>query len=476
MSRKASFGAFFGIAILTVAFSSRQLVAVPWGVPALCAAAALAWFVRRIMGGGDFQGRADTTAARDRYALIVGITLLGAALRFGYFLLVPPVQLSDFLDYLTIARRLAETGVYASQWLGHPMRAFRPPGYPLLLAAMVKIMGFRVWLPLALNLTAYLVTSGIIYRIISAAAGHAAATFGVILLALWPSEIMMAGMAATETVSMALLCGSVWVLVRTRQHYAWAVLLGVLSGAGALVRPSIMAIPAVWLAYVALLPKKSWPRMMGAIAVAGIAMILTILPWTIRNHSVLGAWVPVSSNGGLVFYAANCDTATGTYDSTAPDRLRAYPGGEVEWNRVGYQWGREWIRSHPGPFQQLMVQKLRYLVQADNTGAYWSLKRGRGYDGAWYQGAVALSNMWWLSLWLIVLTVPRNLLAALSANSTLALCVLTIVFFAACHMVFESQPRHHTPLAPLLIAVIACATVRRKKTPIAIEPLVEVCH
>jgi len=46
--------------------------------------------------------------------------------------------------------------------------------------------------------------------------------------------------------------------------------------------------------------------------IASLFMAATIAPWTYRNWRVLHAWVPISTNGGDVFYRANNPLATAT--------------------------------------------------------------------------------------------------------------------------------------------------------------------
>lgn len=82
--------------------------------------------------------------------------------------------------------------------------------------------------------------------------------------------------------------------------WGWVVAAGVLVGLAALTRPNgiILLLPlaiALW----------SWRR---AAVLAAVA-VLTVVPWTIRNHAVMDAVVPVASNTGK--------TLAGTYNPTA---------------------------------------------------------------------------------------------------------------------------------------------------------------
>ena len=65
---------------------------------------------------------------------------LGIALRLGWVMVMPPVQLSDAKDYMTLAQTLLQTGTYVDLETGHRLLAFRAPGYPAFLAAAMRAL------------------------------------------------------------------------------------------------------------------------------------------------------------------------------------------------------------------------------------------------------------------------------------------------------------------------------------------------
>ena len=120
-------------------------------------------------------------------------------------------------------------------------------------------------------------------------------------------------------------------------------------------------------------------------AVTLLVAVATVAPWTIRNYRVLDAFVPVSTNGGSVFYLANNPLATGGYTEAGERDLAALLADEVAWNQTGITWGIEWIRQHPGDFARLAVQKQAILTGSDDHWLYWAVARGLGYTGPWYR-------------------------------------------------------------------------------------------
>jgi len=102
-------------------------------------------------------------------------------------------------------------------------------------------------------------------------------------------------------------------------------------------------------------------RRLAQMATAGAIAILMLVPWTIRNHSVLGAWIFMRDNLGLEMAVSNGDGAqpsqqdnwhSGWYCAVHPschaaaaDEIRHV--GEVEYNRRRLHEAAGWIQRHP---------------------------------------------------------------------------------------------------------------------------------
>ena len=191
--------------------------------------------------------------------------------------------------------------------------------------------------------------------------------------------------------------------------------------------------------------------------IASLFMAATIAPWTYRNWRVLHAWVPISTNGGDVFYRANNPLATGTWTPRGERSLP--PDDEVEANRLGYQWGKEWIvdqlRHHPRVFLRLTARKIFIFWHADEapmadaTGdrksKYWS------------------SRVFWIAL--IGLTAWS--IYTRRRNRNLWLLLLPVAFLSSVHAVYESQQRYHMPVIPFLIIVAVLGVLPQARIAIA---------
>ncbi len=93
-----------------------------------------------------------------------------------------------------------------------------------------------------------------------------------------------------------------------------------------------------------------------------LAAIVIILPWTIRNRYVLGAWMPIKSNAAFEVWQSQCLDNDGLLDNltlashpySAPDglRLRFLNAGEVSFQDWAWQESWQSIQANPAGWLQ----------------------------------------------------------------------------------------------------------------------------
>jgi 4-amino-4-deoxy-L-arabinose transferase-like glycosyltransferase len=383
---------------------------------------------------------------------------LGIALRLGWVMVMPPVQLSDAKDYLTLAQTLLKTGTYVDLETGHRLLAFRAPGYPAFLAAAMRVFGDNSWMPAATNVILFIGSALLLASAAKALGGRRGQFIALLLFALWPSDIFATGQAGTESISLFLLTGALWFFSLSDVHGAKAsVAAGILGGAVALTRPTLLLLPLLWALFMLVGPNPL--RRLKQLVIASIVMAATIAPWTFRNYRVLHAFVPISTNGGDVFYRANNNLASGGYTVAAEKDLNALQDqGEARWNRESFKEGENWIRTHPVQFLKLAVVKGMIFVRDDETGIYWSMARGHENTGPAYVALQVLSDTWWQVLCFLGLVALWRY--DLIPNAQAALLASGFVLLVMVHMVFESQSRYRMPGMGPLILIIASALAR----------------
>lgn len=263
---------------------------------------------------------------------------------------------------------------------GHPT-AFWPPGWPIALSVVFSQFGVSQVVLGLFNLT-----SAMLIGLLTLALGRrlfgneAAARAGLLLLAVYPNAIGYVPLALTEVFYTALLMVGCWIVV-TRTNRWQLITAGLVFGFATLVKAQTLVVVPLLFAIDWLRANSLWrrfPRLFGeGMLVLGVA-ILTVLPWSIRNHAELGHWVLVSTNGGYTLLTGNHDSATGDYTPDAPvvTRLMAQPGlDEVTRDAEAKRLGLAWIEHNPGKFLALAPRKLARLWLPDGE-AEWAYQGG----------------------------------------------------------------------------------------------------
>ncbi len=324
----------------------------------------------------------------------------------------------------------------------NPPTAFRPPGWPAVLAAVYAVDADGRW------------TNA---RVVQALIGTAAvALIGLLAaLLLGPTAGLIAtALAAVDTTLLAvtgsLLSEPLFVLLITlaailalRRHLLVA---GLLLGAATLVRSNgFVLIPVL-----ALLARGGWR---GA-AVLTLGTALAIAPWTIRNAVQMDALVPVASYVGT--------GVSGTFNDVARNR-EDFPGAWVSPRHVH-------VDVHNSDMSELEKQRelrrraMEYAEDAPlyavEAGARNALRILSLADLSWHRGnAEALSLPRWVGpfaaagFWVLLL------LAAIGAVTRRAALLLLLgpALFLATAVLLGGEMRYRAPLIPFLIPFAAAA-------------------
>jgi putative flippase GtrA len=401
--------------------------------------------------------------ARSAHASLVAIIGLGVVLRLIAAAFLGAEITSDGGVYLRLARGLLDGGDYVDQ---RGDIAYWPPGYPLLLTAAGLVFGLSEPLAaiLAINLASFIIAALGAFALGRWLYGQSAALAAAAILSVWPNLILGAAAAGKEFPALAFLTASIVLYVDSRRRIGkreqvgmWAAALGcgLTLGIASLIQPALMFLPAAIFLGELLGPNTGRAAAFRTVAVIA-GMLIAITPWTARNASVLGTPVPISTNGGDVFYRANNSLAVPGFADSGPVDLRQRP--EAERSRLGFRLAFEWIAREPHRFLVLSWQRLLHFSGDNSTSAYHALRRNEHGLSATYVLAKAVSNTAWLSLWLLIVIALAGGCAQSAAAPGAWSLVLSYLYLAAIDSVAESGARHHVPFAAVL-AVIAASTL-----------------
>jgi 4-amino-4-deoxy-L-arabinose transferase-like glycosyltransferase len=358
--------------------------------------------------------------------------VLALALRLAYVLQEHPVPPQDTPDYDEIALNLlkGEGFVARENWFGFEMRSWRAPFYPFFLAAVYGGCGHR---HLAVEVVQAVVGAGTVSLLYglglricppaALAAGLFAAVYGPL--------IVSAGEVMSETWFTFWLVLAAFLLSAPESR---RVLLGggMAIGLAALTRPVGLLL---WVAFalVSLLLAGHREGLRRSLWV-GLALMATVLPWTVRHYLVHHALVPISTHGGFILARSN---------ATQPDWRQERGWGitretfvqipsEVERDHRWQRQGLEFIRSNPGTYLRLSAERLL---------RFWYFFQP-GYN-FWF---ALLLPFFVMGLWRYGLREDFLLLSIFSATSLAAFC-----------LALYGSVRFRLPLEPFFILFGAAA-------------------
>ena len=278
-------------------------------------------------------GRMGAIAAKyGRASLIIlaVIVLLGFGLRMEKVVNPLAQPGDDALAYRALAESLYEDKSYGGPDFDTP--SDWSPGAPLIYAGAYYVTG-GVRDGVARGVEALFGTAAIILAYLLAfrlSRRRAAPLIAAALVAFYPPFIHSTGALMSEPPAIFTLPAAVlafWWADGRDEWWAW-IPAGLLLGLTALIRPEYMVVAAL---FVLFLLVRAWMKrgpkqaIIATIAM-GLAILVPIVPWTIRNHNDLGRWVPISTGSGKALFVGSNLPADGDYKRVKAQLLEEQRG------------------------------------------------------------------------------------------------------------------------------------------------------
>jgi hypothetical protein len=422
-------------------------------------------------------------ADRVPVAALVGIFLLALTLRLAAVAFVgPSPDIAGYSESGLTAANLAQGRGYTYDFYGlrqaTPLQAFMPP---LFVGFVYLCLKFSADSPMTFALNQVLLSTitclAIYWLAVELSRNRIQALLATLVVACYPVLILMVTVPASLTLHLAVLA---WALAFTaplarRPSAGYALAAGVLWGIMGLGRPAMLAFLPCILLWLALNRDASryWLRD-GVLMIA--AAVLIVLPWTNRNAAVLSRFVPVATNGGLVFWNGNNPFTTGSGHDVYTEKASQFLGRpadaklpavmqwqpyplppeiqrqvetlpETELDQQLLQAGLDYMRQEPRAWAALFGRKLV---------AFWWFREnlGAAYEGSWtryYKPLYVLT---------LILTVA-GLALSVGQWRRYSLLYLLFGFTALTYIAFEVLTRFRWEIEPffLIFAALAVTTL-----------------
>lgn len=386
-------------------------------------------------------------------------------LRLALVMAVDVTPSSDAAWYRDRAIEMLERGSYSEN--GIPT-AYWPVGYVAFLAGVMAAFGRSVLTGQLANIVLSCGCLVLLHRwCLARWADRRIAAVAVLLFALYPNQVGYGAVLYTEPLYTLLLL-TIVLVGRPAATFGRLIALGCLAGLATLVKTqTLLLAPCL----IGLLLWGAWNRRSAGDAAArtGVALLfmaLTIAPWTYRNHLQLGAYVPVSTNGGISLLSGNNPSMSPSLFSgefAEDDDLVRSAGFSVA-DQVGAdararRLAGQWIAQHPLRFAALVPKKLLRLWLWDGESE-WAFQKGdpRYADHAVaYRTARGINQVFYLGV--LALGLHGLVRTTFRASPSTWVPPLLIAYFTLISLVFSGQSRYHAPLMPFVIGLAAWAIV-----------------
>lgn len=410
----------------------------------------------------DFGGNTSCIFLGSLGPLLV-LFLLAGALRVGWVTIKYSGEESSQLSYpdeeayCLSARSLAEGRGMVDEF-GY--RATYMPGYPAFLALFVSwphfLLRARIVQALLGALAApatYLLAKrwGCLLESRDATFSYPhVALFAGLAVAFDPFLIFFSGLLLTETLfTTALVMAWIFVLPLSGSlatvGYRQAIPAGVMLWICIMLRPS--AVILIILVPVAIVICRRFDR--SAMAAGALIIVIVaagLLPWALRNRTVIGEWCWLTTRGGISLYDGWHEGATGASDLAHTKVMSEVSGlGEREWD--DYFSRLAWTAARQDPLRVLRLAGCKFLRMWNfipNVGAYRS---------GW---PVVLSAIW---MFVILISAAVGLWWHRYAVRWWVMLLLPAAGFTMLHTVFVASIRYRVPVMPMIMVLSATGMV-----------------
>ncbi len=224
----------------------------------------------------------------------------------------------DSHAYYALAKSLYQEGSYGGPGFKSEASSDWSPGAPWLYAGLFVVTGgpregsIRI-LEALMGVGTILVVFLLGWRL----GGRWPALLGALGVAIYPPFIHSVGEVMSEPPAMLSMPAAILAFLWAwdgKSPWRW-LLPGFLFGCTAMFRPEYTLVAAAFVVFAAVrwAWQREWAFGAAAIGLMLVALLLPILPWTIRNIVVLDRLVPISTGGGKALYVGTFYPADGEY-------------------------------------------------------------------------------------------------------------------------------------------------------------------
>ena len=376
-----------------------------------------------------------------------------------------PFFFSPIIDaqaYDARARELLTTGISD--------RTFdQPPLYTVFLAANYALFGQGYLAPRIVQCLMGAASCVMVQRLGARLAGPTAGVIAGFAAALYGPLVFYETDLLREVLVIFLALALLLCLLRSEEggRLLWAAAAGFLMGLSLITRENMflfLPVAAAWLFFRAEGPSKNrWL----APAVFVLLTMLPVVPVTIQNYLNSGAFVPISSHGGMNFFignSADSERLMGLQPGIAWDRMAKAPEAALgenaspnAYNAWFFRRAFQDIAAAPGVWVKKLVKKAWLVFDAEELEPNNDINLYRGESWLLRALMFRLGPLWFP----FGLVVPLFVLGAVTRKPSAGAWLIFgfIAAYATSLVLFHVRARYRLPIAPVMLPFAAAGAL-----------------
>ncbi|MGA2622479.1 MAG: glycosyltransferase family 39 protein [Bacteroidota bacterium] len=332
--------------------------------------------------------------------------------------------------------------------------AWRPPGWPLLLALSYIILGpSQVWAR-CIGLFISVGTIILTYFLGTTIIGRTTARIAAILQIPFLGQFGGIASLLSEPLQTFLL---VLFLFLIKEYYnKWmvsSVVAGGILGLLVLTRPSHVLL--VIAAFVFFVTEKSTTEGVKRIFLLSIVALLVCLPWAIRNYCSFGKPMLVSNNSESNFFIGNNPLSNGSYRAITADEMQELKSQGYSGN--GYEIGIRFFLHQPVSAVINLFRKVFHFIGRDDGAVFASIQDRTKVPRFIIYGLASYADGYW---YLLLATALIGMVGISLKREDVFLLLCTAGTILITVLVYFGEGRFHTPIAPLVTLFSASGMVK----------------
>lgn len=319
------------------------------------------------------------------YFFVTAILIRAAFFLCNYHLLAQPPTATDSFGYFERAKNLTLYQTYTFPEKDHEV-AFWTPGYPFFMFFIFKIFGVKITALLIVQIIIGSFNLTLLYLLIQENISITQHKYLKIFLLSFPDFILYDFQILTQCLFNAILFTTIYILhTKKWKTYIYAILSGLTLGYAILIKSVATFIIPLLLFYLLRYEKNDIKQGIIIIFIA----ICSVLPWSIRNYTLLGTFVWVHTNTQWNFYLGNHQQSVGSYGGKTSylyDHTFLEGYNELEREKICQKRAWAFIKKHPIKTIKNNVLKLSRTFSPRGAWAlYQTGKSSTGTDFSSYQ-------------------------------------------------------------------------------------------